>query len=192
MPCTISPEEIFDSIQNLNLPRYEELPEIELYMDQVVALMQKYLEPLLGKGSDKTITPSMINNYVKQGAIPAPIKKRYGRDHIARLIIICIFKQILPIPSIQAMMKNYLSRCTVDQMYNRFRENYELLGGQTVDQARQRWDKLKRQGGSDDAARDDLVVQMAMSASVHKILIEASLDRMKSGTLSEKETLAEK
>lgn len=165
MPCTISPEEIFDSIQNLNLPRYEELPEIELYMDQVVALMQKYLEPLLGKGSDKTITPSMINNYVKQGAIPAPIKKRYGRDHIARLIIICIFKQILPIPSIQAMMKNYLSRCTVDQMYNRFRENYELLGGQTVDQARQRWDKLKRQGGSDDAARDDLVVQMAMSAA---------------------------
>ncbi len=180
MSSTISPEEMFDSIQGLHLPRFEELPEIDLYMDQVVALMQKYLEPLLGKGSDKAITPSMINNYVKQGAVPAPVKKRYGREHIAQLIIICIFKQILPIPSIQAIMKNYLSRCTVCQMYNRFSENYELLGRQTVDRTRQRWDRIQRQGGSDDTARDDLVVQMAMSASVHKILIEAFLDRMKS------------
>ena len=67
---------LFQSIQNLHLPRYEELPEFELYMDQVVVLMQKYLEPAMGKGTDRSITPSMINNYVKQGAIPAPQKKR--------------------------------------------------------------------------------------------------------------------
>ena len=182
MPCTIPPEEMFDSIQSLHLPRFEELPEIDLYMDQVVVLMQKYLEPLLGDGSDKAITPSMINNYVKQGAVPAPVKKRYGREHIAQLIIICIFKQILPIPSIQAIMKNYLSRCTVCQMYNRFSETYELLSRQTVDRTRQRWVEIQKEGGSGDAVRDDLVVQMAMSASVHKILIEAFLYRMQSDT----------
>ena len=180
MSCAAQPEELFDSIQNLHLPRYEELPEIELYMDQVIVLMQKYLEPLLGQSADKTITPSMINNYVKQGAVPAPQKKRYGRDHIAQLLIICIFKQILPIPSIQAIMKNYLCCCTVCQMYNRFSETYELLGRQTADSARQRWQKLQESSGSDDALCNDLVVQTAMAASVNKILIESFLDRMKS------------
>lgn len=176
MSCVAQPEELFDSIQNLHLPRYEELPEIELYMDQVVVLMQKHLEPLLGHGADKTITPSMINNYVKQGAVPAPNKKRYSREHIAQLLIICIFKQILPIPAIQATMKNYLSRCTVSQMYNRFSETYELLGKRTVDTTRQRWQKLQQQGGSDDAMRDDLAAYMAMMASVNKILTQNLLE----------------
>ena len=158
----------------------EDIPSLDLYMDQVIALMQKYLDPLLGHGSDKVITPSMINNYVKQGAIPAPQKKRYGRDHIAQLLIICIFKQIFPIPSIQAIMKNYLCRCTVSQMYNRFSETYELLGRQTVDGTRQRWQKLQEQGDSDDAMCNDLMVQTAMSASLNKIIIENFLDRMRS------------
>jgi len=187
MSCVAQPEELFDSIQNLHLPRYEELPEIELYMDQVVVLMQKYLEPLLGHGADKTITPSMINNYVKQGAVPAPNKKRYSREHIAQLLIICIFKQILPIPAIQATMKNYLSRCTVSQMYNRFSETYELLGKRTVDTTRQRWQKLQQQGGSDDAMRDDLAAYMAMMASVNKILTQNLLE----GTRSESEESTE-
>lgn len=187
MSCVAQPEELFDSIQNLHLPRYEELPEIELYMDQVVVLMQKYLEPLLGHGADKTITPSMINNYVKQGAVPAPNKKRYSREHIAQLLIICIFKQILPIPAIQATMKNYLSRCTVSQMYNRFSETYELLGKRTVDTTRQRWQKLQQQGESDDAMRDDLAAYMAMMASVNKILTQNLLE----GTRSESEESTE-
>ena len=52
---------------------------------------------------DAFITPSMINNYVKVGLVPAPVKKQYGREQIARLIAICIFKQVLPIAAVQAL-----------------------------------------------------------------------------------------
>ena len=45
----------------------------------------------------------MINNYVKVGLVPAPVKKQYGREQIARLIAICIFKQVLPIAAVQAL-----------------------------------------------------------------------------------------
>ncbi|MFR7671453.1 MAG: DUF1836 domain-containing protein [Collinsella sp.] len=46
----------------------------------------------------------MINNYVKVGLVPAPVKKQYGREQIARLIAICIFKQVLPIAAVQALL----------------------------------------------------------------------------------------
>lgn len=50
------------------------------------------------------ITPSMINNYVKVGLVPAPVKKQYGREQIARLIAICIFKQVLPIAAVRRFL----------------------------------------------------------------------------------------
>ena len=58
------------------LPHWEDLPEIDLYMDQVIALMEKYLSDLTTQDDSKLITPSMINNYVKLNIIPAPTKKK--------------------------------------------------------------------------------------------------------------------
>ena len=84
------------------LPRWESFPDIELYMDQVVAVMEKALELYNKSGSEesKLITPSIINNYVKLKIIPAPHKKRYNREHLAYLVMICILKQTLAISSI--------------------------------------------------------------------------------------------
>lgn len=68
-------------------------------MDQVIMLMERYLA-LFSDGKDKLITPSMINNYVKLGLIPPPVKKKYSREHLARLMTICMLKQIMPIPTL--------------------------------------------------------------------------------------------
>ena len=54
-----------DEMQSYRLPRWEELPDIELYMDQVITLIERYLSPLVGQYDNKVITPAMINNYVK-------------------------------------------------------------------------------------------------------------------------------
>ena len=169
----------FDSVPELHLPRYDELPEIELYMDQVVALTQKYLSPLLREGAEKAVTSSMVNNYVKQGAIPPPAKKRYSREHLARLLIICVIKPILPIPSIQSLMQNYLNRCTVSEMYDRFCDMYERLAAQTLELARAHWQELRQREGSDEVLQDDLTVRMAITASVYRLLIEAMLGTAK-------------
>jgi len=90
-----------NEILEYKLPRYQEIPDIDLYMDQIVSLMHKYLDTLEGNKNEKFITSNMINNYVKQKLLPKPIKKKYNRDHIVYLLIICLLKQIISIQEIQ-------------------------------------------------------------------------------------------
>ena len=85
---------------SFHLPRWEELPDIDLYMDQVTTFIEKYVT-VLPKGGDKIITPAMVNNYVKLGLMPKPEKKRYNRTHLAYLIAITFLKQVLPITDIK-------------------------------------------------------------------------------------------
>ena len=87
-------EERIEKIIKHHLPRWNELPEIDLYLDQVVNYLEKYLGILSSNDDDKIITKTMINNYVKQGIMPAPEKKKYGKTHIAYLMVICILKQV--------------------------------------------------------------------------------------------------
>lgn len=90
-----------EELQQYHLPRWEELPDIELYMDQVITLIERYLSPLVGQTGNKVITPAMINNYVKLDIMPKPNKKRYERVHLAHLIVITILKQVLFIPEVK-------------------------------------------------------------------------------------------
>ena len=55
---------------------WERMPELDLYMDQVITLMDKQLTPFTTDGGDKLLTPSMINNYVKDEVLPRPVKKK--------------------------------------------------------------------------------------------------------------------
>ncbi|MBS1327819.1 MAG: DUF1836 domain-containing protein [Oscillospiraceae bacterium] len=79
---------------------WERLPELDLYMDQVITLMGKQLE-LFQVGEERLLTSSMINNYVKGGVLPRPSQKKYSRDHLAMLTMICMLKSVLSLPEIQ-------------------------------------------------------------------------------------------
>ena len=79
-------------IDNFHIPRWQELPTLDIYLDQLVTYLEKYLSPYIGSEESPVITKTMINNYVKQQVIPAPIKKKYRKDHIAYLFVICILK----------------------------------------------------------------------------------------------------
>lgn len=109
------------------LPRWENFPDIELYMDQVVAVMEKALELYNKEGSEesKLVTPSIINNYVKLKVIPAPNKKKYNREHLAYLVMICILKQTLAISSIVKIIESNLESKTISELYNEFCNIYE-------------------------------------------------------------------
>ncbi len=84
---------------DFHMPRYIELPEIELYMDQVITVIEKFLG-VFETENMPILTPSMINNYVKNGIIPPPVKKKYNRGHLVRLLIICIMKPVMELPAI--------------------------------------------------------------------------------------------
>lgn len=95
--------EFVELIRMLHLPRYAELPPIDLYMDQVPTYIEEQLRPLVS-ADEKLLTSSMVNNYVKQHVLPTPRRKRYGREHVARLIAICLLKRTFSIGDIQRLL----------------------------------------------------------------------------------------
>lgn len=108
-------------LNSRKIPVWNELPEIDLYMDQIIMLMEKYLGTTT---EEKLITPSMINNYVKLGIIPPPIKKKYSKEHIAYLIIICSLKQVMPIPDIKILIDEKLKHSSIENLLNEYSKLY--------------------------------------------------------------------
>lgn len=106
-----------------HLPRWSEIPEIDLYIDQVVSLLEKYLAHFIESDSSndsKFITKTMINNYVKHNVIKSPINKKYGREHIASLFVIFILKQIYSIDEIKKLITLAVDTSETEQAYDHF------------------------------------------------------------------------
>ena len=91
----------FDGMEQFSLPEWEQLPQLDLYMDQVILLLKQYLSPLYHGQEEKSITASIINNYVRMKVMSPPVKKKYSRMHLASLIMICVLKQSLSISCIR-------------------------------------------------------------------------------------------
>lgn len=120
------PSEVVEQILQFRCPRYADFPQVELYMDQVLQVMEQALEPFAPSGKEKLITSTMINNYVKQGIVSPPQKKRYDRNHLAYLLVVCVLKQILPIADICKLIRLQIDACPIEQAYNYFCEVLEV------------------------------------------------------------------
>lgn len=103
-------------LSKIVLPHYQELPSIDLYMDQVIDQVNQFLVPL----TNTAITKSMINSYVKNGLVARPVKKRYSRDHIATILVISILKQILSLDSVAGAIKIALTLKPLAKAYDQF------------------------------------------------------------------------
>ena len=119
-------ENLEEVIMKIHIPRWNELPEIDLYLDQVVNYLEKYLTQYSANKEDKIITKTMINNYVKQGIMPAPEKKKYSRAHIAYLMVICVLKQVYSISDIGKLISLTIQYFELSKAYNRFCANLEI------------------------------------------------------------------
>lgn len=100
---------IQSGIIEFHCPRWNELPDVDLYMDQVVSVLEKNLSVFSQIEGEKVITPTMINNYVKQKLVLPPEKKRYNKEHLSCFFIICLMKRILSISEISRLLA-YISR----------------------------------------------------------------------------------
>ena len=108
----------FDA-NKFHIPKWNELPNIDLYMDQVLNYIEGCLNEYI-KSEEKIITKTMINNYVKQGILQPPINKKYGKIQIAELFIICILKQVYSISEIKQLIALALEINSAENAYNRF------------------------------------------------------------------------
>ncbi len=108
-------------LSKYSLPAWDAFPMLPLYMDQVVFLLNQYLTMLPEQAEDKQLTPAMINNYVKLKIIPPPVRKRYGRAHLAYLLIVCVCKQTLNTSDIKKLIPLSLSEDEAREIYESFR-----------------------------------------------------------------------
>ena len=92
-----------------HIMRIDEMPRIELYLDQVLALVSQSLSFMALPG-EELLTGSMVNNYVKQRVVPAPQRRRYTRRHVAALIFVCSFKRVFSISQIRDLYQVCVDR----------------------------------------------------------------------------------
>ena len=102
---------IVESLDRIHHIKLDDIPNIDLYMDQVTTFMEKHLKNTTRyPGEDKILTKTMINNYAKNNLLPPPVKKKYSREHVLLLIFIYYYKGILTINDIQTLLNPLTER----------------------------------------------------------------------------------
>lgn len=116
-------------IEKFHIPRWNELPDIDLYVDQVISLFDNYLSKYIDNDSQdessSILTKTMINNYVKLSLLKPPTKKKYGKEQVATVFVIGILKQVYSINEIQNLIRFAIKTTSLDIAYNRFCEFLE-------------------------------------------------------------------
>ncbi len=95
---------ILASISQINYVEPGDIPNIDLYMDQVTTFMDEHLRSSKRYEDDKVLTKTMINNYAKNNLLPPPVKKKYSKEHVLVMIFIYYFKNILSIKDIETLL----------------------------------------------------------------------------------------
>ena len=127
---------ILDWVSGIGYIKPEDIPNIDLYMDQVTTFMEEQLAHSKRYQEDKILTKTMINNYAKNNLLPSPVKKRYSKEHLLVLIFIYYFKNILSINDIQTLLnpitdKYFKSQekldLTYEEVFSMEKEQIEVL-----------------------------------------------------------------
>ena len=98
------------------LPRYRDLPNVGLYLDQTVQYVNSCFRTFCGV----ELTSSMVSNYVKKGILPHPVRKKYGREQIASLLYIVVSKTVLSMENIDTLFKMQREHYSAEEAYNTF------------------------------------------------------------------------
>lgn len=98
-------QSILESLSRIDYIHESDIPNIDLYMDQVTTLMETQLAHTKRHSEDKILTKTMINNYAKNNLLPPPVKKKYSKEHVIVLIFIYYFKNLLSIKDIETLLK---------------------------------------------------------------------------------------
>lgn len=108
------------SLGEFKLPRWNELPSIDQYLEQVLSLLDEWLGGYLAPDGGKVLTRTMINNYVKLKYIPAPENKKYDRLTIACLVVIALMKPVYTIEEISRLIRLAIDFKDAEFSYNQF------------------------------------------------------------------------
>lgn len=183
---------ILDNISQLDYIKPDDLPNIDLYMDQVTTFMEAQLASTKRYEDDKILTKTMINNYAKNNLLPSPEKKRYTKEHMLLLIFIYYFKNILSISDIQTLLgpitdKFFKSEDNKDMTYI-YNEVFSLEKNQIENMKKDLVKSYRAaQGTFEDADEEDrrflkifsFICILSFDVYIKKALIEQLIDDMR-------------
>lgn len=106
-------------ILDFHCPRFNELPKVALYKDQVITYIEDCLS-VININDEKLLTPTMVNNYVKQKVVSPPKDKKYNEKHLAYLIVVCILKQVFSIHEVCELINKQIDTCSIESAYDLF------------------------------------------------------------------------
>jgi len=157
-------DDLLKKVNSIHLPRWEELPDIDLYLDQLVTLIEKNLNPYVYDMENPIITKTMINNYVKHGIIDPPEKKKYNRAHISSIFVICILKSVYSMNNVSKLLKLATTNFKIEYSYNKFCELFEQSMKSIFSHKKIEFDK--------NASDDLILLQNVIQSVAYKIYVE--------------------
>lgn len=162
-------------ITDYHLPEWNSIPDFGLYMDQVIVLLEQYLSfiPTPAGAKEHIVTSATINNYVRLKIMPAPVKRKYHRVHIAYLVMILTMKQSLSISDVQKVIPPMdSSEDEVLSVYEDYSEKFRRLALFFNQQVQSAAEGVSSTEQSSDNAVELLVIESALIAGFSKILAE--------------------
>ena len=182
---TIDNKDILNSIlQNISSLSYikpEDLPNIDLYMDQVTTFMEGQLASTKRYPEDKVLTKTMINNYAKNSLLPSPEKKKYSRDHLLVLIFIYYFKNILSINDIQTLFQPITEKYFKGSDGKDMAYIYNEVFGMEKNHIEQMEKNLLRDADPQDQEflrKFSFICELSFDVYMKKMIIEKLIDQM--------------
>ena len=156
-------------IRDFRLPRYRELPNVGLYLEQVT----KYVNGVMAPLGCPEITPSMVSNYVKKGVIKAPIKKQYDAEQLAYLIFISLGKSVLSLENIMQLFSMQKSTYPPETAYDYFCCEFENILAYVAG-LKEQMDQI----GVTESREKDLL-RSAITAAAHILFVSCSFQELK-------------
>ena len=187
-------QDILNHLDTLSYIRPEEIPGIDLYMDQVTTFMDEHLKNTKRYPEDKVLTKTMINNYAKNNLLPAPNKKKYSREHILLLIFIYYFKNILSINDIEELFRpittGHFARKDDLPLEDIYREIFSLESKEMEHLREDVKAKYERAGGTfmdDSLAEEDreylqlfsFICELSFDVYLKKQMVEQMIDELR-------------
>lgn len=183
---------ILESLDRIAYIKTEDIPNIDLYMDQVTTFMESRLKSATrNPEEDKILTKTMINNYAKNNLLPPPVKKKYSKDHVLLLIFIYYYKGILSINDIQRLLRPVTERFFDSKDEFNLETVYETVFGLEQEQTQElKKDMIEKFHISEETFQDapeesreflqmfSFICMLSFDVYVKKLLIEKMIDGM--------------
>lgn len=182
--------DLLKKLARLNYIKPGDVPNINLYMDQLTTFMDEHLSDSKRHAEDKILTKTMINNYTKNNLLPAPVKKKYSKDHLYVLAFIYYFKTLLSISDIQTLLNpltdQFFGAKGTPDLDGIYKEVYNLCKAEVSGLSKDIIEKAKLSGGSFESVTDpdekdflqlfSLVCLLSFDVYMKKNIIENLID----------------